>query len=85
MTTFDIFQDGESETASSDVWHSQTNRGWCSLVRSLTSSDLVFCLNFQGGYGAWRLPDPQRHQGCECRHGDLQRWRPLRRAGQVPT
>merc|ERR1711936_566840 len=32
-----------------------------------------------------RLPDPQRHQGgCERWHGDLQRWRPLRRAGQVP-
>ena len=24
-------------------------------------------------------------QGCERRDGDLQRWRPLRRAGQVPA
>ena len=45
MTTFDIFQDGEPKTPSSDVRHCQTNWGFCSLVRSLNSFDnLVFSL-----------------------------------------
>ena len=54
MTTFDIFQDGESETASSDVRHRQTNWGWCSLVRSLTNFDnLVFSLT-KCEFSRWR-------------------------------